>query len=76
MPKALARLYHRIGQPERAMEVLQAHVQTHPAQVGMGGMGISYFLPSLVCLYGRAGGVPHVGWPAAPLMKRLEGWAS
>lgn len=39
VPKALARLYHRSGQPQRAVAVLQAHLTAYPAQARAGRAG-------------------------------------
>ena len=33
VPKALARLFHRTGQAQRAVQVLQAHLEDFPQQV-------------------------------------------
>lgn len=42
VPKALARLYHRVGQAPRAVALLQAHIAAYPAQAGAGAARISW----------------------------------
>ena len=34
VPKALARVYHRLGQPAKAVAALRAHMSDFPEQVG------------------------------------------
>ncbi len=65
VPKMVARLHHRMGQPSRAMEALEKHMKDFPGAWRCGGSALSHALPSSLCRFPGApenGKCPPICW--------------